>query len=41
MNDEKLKHLLNPVQDEDETLHRLQAERHPSEIAAYLNEVYP
>ena len=39
-NDEKLKHLLNPGQDEDDTLHRLQTERHPSEIAAYLNEAY-
>ena len=39
-NDKGLQHLLNPAHDENETLHRLQAERHPSEIAAYLNQVY-
>ena len=38
--DRELEHLLKPEQDENETLHRMQAERDPSEIAAYLNEIY-
>ena len=36
---EELKDLLQPEYDEQEYLHPLQAEHHPSEIAAYLNEV--
>jgi ankyrin repeat protein len=38
--DRELAHLLQPGPDEHETLHRLQADRPPSEIAAYMNEVY-
>jgi ankyrin repeat protein len=39
--DREMAHLLKPAPDEQETLHRLQADRPPSEIAAYMNEVYP
>ena len=35
--DKKLAHLLRPAPNENDTLHRLQAERHANEIAAYLD----
>jgi ankyrin repeat protein len=38
--DQNLEMLLRPTLDEQRKVHRLQAERHPSEIAAYMNEVY-
>ncbi|TKA29132.1 hypothetical protein B0A50_03642 [Salinomyces thailandicus] len=37
----KLRHLLEPSAPEQETLARLQAERHPSEIAAFLSDIHP
>ena len=39
-NDEKLEQLLSPAQEEDKTLRQMQAERHPSEIAEYLNKIH-
>lgn len=38
--DRELEHLLRPAPDEHETLHRLQADRSPAEIAAYMNDNY-
>ena len=38
--DRAFEDLLNPAHDEHETLHQLQADSHPSEIAAYMNEIY-